>query len=96
MSELKRTMNDVSTIKKVNDGVLIEVTETAVDPAKVEQVITNCKEGKCECMRPEVKSKVSDMVFVNDNGKISISIKGTVSEAEIKEALGGPSTCSVD
>ena len=96
MSELKRTMNDVSTIKKVNDGVLIEVTETAVDPAKVEQVITNCKEGKCECMRPEVKSKVADMVFMNNNGKISISIKGTVSEAEIKEALGGSSTCSVD
>ncbi|SNZ08414.1 hypothetical protein SAMN06265182_1271 [Persephonella hydrogeniphila] len=83
----KRTIKDVSEIKKTDEGVVIEVVDNTVKAEKVKEIVENCQTGKCDCMPEEVKQKVIFMDFKTDNGKVAIEIKGDLTEEEIKEAM---------
>lgn len=82
-----RTMKDVSEVKKSAEGVLVNITAADVKAENIENIITSCQTGACDCMSPEVKSKITGMEFINANGKLGIAIKGDISESEIKEAM---------
>jgi hypothetical protein len=82
-----RTMKDVSEIKKSAEGVLVNITAPDVKAENIENIITSCQTGQCDCMSPDVKKKITGMEFINANGKLGIAIKGDISEAEIKEAM---------
>lgn len=82
-----RTMKDVSEVKKSADGVLVNITAADVKPENVENIIMSCQTGQCDCMSPEMKKRITGMEFINADGRLAISIKGDVSEAEIKESM---------
>lgn len=82
-----RTMKDVSEIKKSVEGVLVNITAPDVKAENIENIITSCQTGQCDCMSPEVKQKITGMEFINVDGKLGIAIKGDISESEIKEAM---------
>lgn len=82
-----RTMKDVSEVKKSAEGVLVNITAPDVKAENIENIIISCQTGQCDCIAPEVKAKITGMEFINSDGKLGISIKGDVSEAEIKEAM---------
>jgi nicotinate-nucleotide pyrophosphorylase len=84
----KRTIKDVSVVKKTEDGVVIEVEDNTVEAEKVKEIVDNCQTGKCDCMSDEVKQKVQFMNFKTEKGKVAIEIKGNLTEEEIKEAMG--------
>jgi cytochrome c len=81
-----KKIKDVSELKQTKDGVVIEIKED-VDPQKIEQIVENCKAGKCECMSAEMKAKVSFMDFKNENGKLSIELKGDISKEDIETSM---------
>ncbi len=81
-----KKMKDVSELKQTEEGVVIEIKED-VDPQKIEQIVENCKAGRCECMSADMKAKVSFMDFKNENGKLSIEIKGDISKEDIKNSM---------
>jgi len=81
-----KKLKDVSEVKQTQEGVKIDIVED-VDPSKVEQIVENCKAGRCECMSDEMKAKVSFMDFKKENGKLSIEIKGDLTEEDIKASM---------
>jgi hypothetical protein len=81
-----KKLKDVSEVKQTQEGVKIDIVED-VDPSKVEQIVENCKAGRCECMSDEMKAKVSFMNFKKENGKLSIEIKGNVTKDDIKASM---------
>lgn len=83
----KRTIKDVSEVKKTDEGVVIEVKDNTVNPEKVKEIVDNCQTGKCDCMSEEVKQKVQFIDFKAENGKVAIEIKGDLTEEDIKEAM---------
>ncbi len=83
----KRTIKDVSEVKKTEGGVVIEVKDSSVEAQKVKEIVENCQTGKCDCMSEETKQKVTFMDFKAENGKVAIEIKGDLTEEEIKEAM---------
>ncbi len=83
----KRTIKDVSEVKKTQDGIVIEVKDDTVEAEKVKEIVENCQTGRCDCMSEEVKQKVTFMDFKAENGKVAIEIKGDLTEEEIKEAM---------
>ncbi len=85
--KMKKTMKDVSQVKAIEEGVVIEVVDESADTDKIKEVVENCQTGKCDCMSEETKAKVTFMDFRIENGKPVIEIKGDVSEEEIKEAV---------
>lgn len=82
-----RTIKDVSEVKKSAEGVLVNITAADVKAENIENIITSCQTGQCDCMSPDVKAKITGMEFINADGKLGIAIKGDISEAEIKEAM---------
>ncbi|GAB6072124.1 hypothetical protein JCM14244_05010 [Venenivibrio stagnispumantis] len=83
----KRTIKDVSEVKKTEEGVVIEIKDNTVEAEKVKEIVENCQTGKCDCMTEEMKQKVQFMDFKAEKGKIAIEIKGDLTEQEIKEAM---------
>ncbi|WP_457625310.1 hypothetical protein [Persephonella sp.] len=83
----KRTIKDVSKVKKTEDGIIIEVIDETVETEKIKEIIENCRTGKCDCIPEETKHKVTFMDFKTENGKAAIEIKGDLTEEEIKEAM---------
>jgi hypothetical protein len=83
----KRTIKDVSEVKKTKEGVVIEVKDNTVEAEKVKEIVENCQTGKCDCMPESVKQKVQFIDFKAENGKVAIEIKGDLTEEEIKEAM---------
>ncbi|MGC8588563.1 MAG: hypothetical protein ACP5LI_06045 [Hydrogenobaculum sp.] len=81
-----KKIKDVSELKQTEDGVVIDIKED-VDPQKIEQIVENCKAGKCECMSNEMKARVSFMDFKNENGKLSIELKGDISKEDIEASM---------
>ncbi len=82
-----RTMKDVSEIKKSTDGVLINIIAPDVKAEELENMVTSCQTGQCDCMSPEMKQKITGMEITNDNGKLSLSVKGDITETDIAEAM---------
>ena len=82
-----RTMKDVSEVKKSAEGVLVNITAADVKVEKLQEMVTSCQTGACDCMSPEIKQKITGMEITNNNGKLGLSIKGDVSEADIKAAM---------
>lgn len=82
-----RTIKDVSEVKKSSEGVLVNITAADVRVEKLEEMVVSCQTGACDCMSPEIKQKITGMEITNTDGKLSLSIKGDVSEADIAEAM---------
>ncbi len=83
----KRTIKDVSQVRKTENGVVIEVKDSSVEAEKVKEIVENCQTGKCDCMSEEIKQKVTFMDFKVESGKVAIEIKGDLTEEEIKKAM---------
>ncbi|GAB6078597.1 hypothetical protein [Hydrogenobaculum acidophilum] len=82
----KKRLKDVSEVIKTQEGVKIEVKEN-VNAKDVEEIVNNCKTGKCDCMTEQMKAKVSFMDFRIEKGKPVIEIKGDITEEDIKQAM---------
>ncbi len=83
----KRTIKDVSEVRKMKEGVVIEVKDSSVEAQKVKEIVENCQTGRCDCMSEEVKQKVKFIDFKAEKGRVAIEIKGDLTEEEIKEAM---------
>ena len=84
----KKTIKDISFVKKTADGVLIEITSRKDSDLKaVQGMVENCATGACDCMKPETKEKVEGMEFKTVEGKSGIYIKGNLSVEEIHETM---------
>lgn len=88
----KKRLKDVSEVIKTQDGVKIEVQEN-VNAKDVEEIVNNCKTGKCDCMSDDMKARVSFMDFRIEKGKPVIEIKGELSEEDIKQAMERSQKC---
>jgi len=53
----------------------------------VEEIVENCKTGRCDCMTESTKQKVEFIQVKLVDNKPAIEIKGKVSKEEIEEAL---------
>ncbi|MCX7759860.1 MAG: hypothetical protein N2Z81_01625 [Hydrogenothermaceae bacterium] len=80
-------IKDVSQVKKTDEGVLIELIDSEVSKEKLEEMITNCQTGRCECMTEETKKKITFIELRLIDGKPAIQIKGDVSKEEIESAM---------
>ena len=85
----QRTIKEISTVKKTDDGVVIEIdSRVESDIAAVQKMVENCATGKCDCMTTEVKNKVSSMKFEPMiNGNYGIKINGSVTVRDIHETI---------
>lgn len=86
MSEGKR-LAEISEVREKEDGVIVQVVEESVSIAKVEEIVENCKTGRCDCMTESTKQKVEFIQVKLVDNKPAIEIKGKVSKEEIEEAL---------
>lgn len=84
----KKHITDISKIDKASDGVKIKITSTLEsDLLAVENMVESCATGACDCMKPEVKQKVTAMDFVRNSEGGAIHIRGDISVEEIKETM---------
>jgi arsenate reductase len=74
-------------VSKSDNGVNINFSGF-VTKDKIETMVQNCSTGKCECMNDETKKKISSMEVSGKDGDVKLTLKGDISEEEIKEALG--------
>lgn len=86
MSEGKR-LAEISEVREKEDGVIVQVVEESVSIAQVEEIVENCKTGRCDCMTESTKQKVEFIQVKLVDNKPAIEIKGKVSKEEIEEAL---------
>lgn len=82
-----RTMKDVSEVSKVAGGVRIRITDETVKKEDVQEIVDNCKHGRCECMSDVAKAKVQAMDVKDEGGKISIDMIGDLSAEDVHQAL---------
>ena len=88
MENNKKTIKDISFVKKSDDGVKIEINSSQkADLDAVQGMVENCATGACDCMKPETKEKVQGMEFRTVEGKSAIYIKGDISVEEIHETM---------
>ncbi|MEJ5172097.1 MAG: hypothetical protein WHT47_00085 [Hydrogenothermaceae bacterium] len=80
-------IKDVAQVKKTGEGVLIEVNDSEVSKEKLEEMITSCQTGRCDCMTEETKKKITFIELRFTDGKPAIQIKGDVSKEEIESAM---------
>ena len=84
----KKHIKDISEVSKSQDGVKVEITSNLEsDLLAVQSIVESCATGACDCMKPEVKQKVTGMEFVRENGAASIRIKGDITVGEIRETM---------
>jgi len=88
MENEKMTIRDISSVKKSQNGVTIEITSKEETHLKaVREMVESCAAGACDCMKPEVKKKVTGMEFKTTDGKSAIHISGDISIEEIHETM---------
>ena len=81
-------IKEFSSVKKTESGIAIEIHSQNKDELQaVQGMVENCAQGKCDCMKPEVKEKVEGMEFKTLDGVSAIHIKGNISIAEIQETM---------
>jgi len=73
-------------VRKTNTGVKIAFTGV-VQKQNIVKMVENCATGACECMSDETKEKITNMQVSGEDGDVSLSLTGDVSEEEIKTAL---------
>ena len=84
----KKTIKDISLVKKTTEGVMIEITSRdEMDLKAVQGMVESCATGACDCMKPETKVKVKGMEFKTVQGQSAIYINGDLSVAEIHETM---------
>ncbi len=82
-----RTMKDVSEVGEVSGGVRIRITDETVKKEVVQEIVDNCKHGRCECMSDAAKAKVTAMDVRDEGGEISIEMRGELSAQDVRQAL---------
>ena len=84
----KKHIKDISKVGKASDGVKVEITShLESDLLAVQNIVESCATGACDCMKPEVKKKVTGMEFIKDTEGAAIHIRGNISVEEIKETM---------
>ena len=59
----------------------------AVQKNNILKMVENCATGACECMSSDTKAKIQDMQVLGEDGAVTLELSGTMSKAEIEEAL---------
>ena len=59
MSEGKR-LAEISEVREKEDGDIVHVVEESVSIAQVEEIVENCKTGRCDCMTESTKTNLSE------------------------------------
>ena len=84
----KTHIKDISKITEAVDGVKVDILSTKEsDLAAIQQIVDSCAAGACDCMKPEIKEKVTETAFIRNKTGASIHIKGNISVTEIKETM---------
>ncbi|MDH5655644.1 MAG: hypothetical protein OEZ34_07035 [Spirochaetia bacterium] len=84
----KKHIKDISKVGKAPDGVKVDITShLESDLLAVQNIVESCATGACDCMKPEVKQKVTGMEFIRGQDGASIHIRGNISVEEIQETM---------
>ncbi len=83
-----KRIQDIGKIDKAPDGVkIIIASKQESDLLAVQSMVESCSAGTCNCMKSEVKEKVTGMEFVRNRQGASIHIHGGISVEEIRETM---------
>lgn len=84
----KKYIKDISQVSETSSGVKVRIlSNLKTDLNAVQNIVESCANGSCNCMKPEVKEKVTGMEFIQNDDEAYIQIQGNVSVEEINETM---------
>lgn len=87
LPKIEAFFNPVEKSVLANDnGVTIHFTG-GIAKNTVFTMVQNCQNGKCECMSDESKAKIASMDVSGEDGKVELTLGGTISKEEVEAAL---------
>lgn len=87
LPKIEAFFNPVEKSVSANDnGVTIHFTG-GIAKNTVFTMVQNCQNGKCECMSDESKAKIASMDVSGEDGKVELTLGGTISKEEVEAAL---------
>lgn len=87
LPKIEAFFNPIEKSVSTNDnGVTIQFTG-GIAKNTVFTMVQNCQSGKCECMSDETKAKIATMDVSGEDGKVELSLGGTISKEEVEAAL---------
>ncbi len=73
-------------IVNFKNGINIFFTDE-VKKENIVSMVQNCKQGQCECMSEETKQKITNMEVTDKEGVVKLTLDGSITEIEIRQAL---------
>lgn len=87
LPKIEAFFNPIEKSVSANDnGVTISFTG-GIAKNTVFTMLQNCQSGKCECMSDESKAKIASMDVSGEDGKVELTLGGTISKEEVEAAL---------
>lgn len=87
LPKIEAFFNPIEKSVSANDnGVTIQLTG-GIAKNTIFTMVQNCQSGKCECMSDETKAKIATMDVSGEDGKVELSLGGTISKEEVEAAL---------
>ncbi len=73
-------------VKTYEKGVFVSFNQM-IEKEKLEHMVSNCKNGACDCMEEKTKKKIESIKIENKNGSLELKIEGDIEKEEIQNAL---------